>query len=38
MHVPFAEHGTEIEKRTTRFAFKRLRLKDAKQDYARAGA
>ena len=38
VHVPFAEHGTEMETQTTRFVFKQLGLKDAKKDYARAGA
>ena len=38
MHVPFAEQGTEMETQTTRFVFKQLGLKDAKRDYARAGA
>ena len=38
VHVPFAEHGTEMETQTTSFVFKQLGLKGAKKDYARAGA
>jgi dienelactone hydrolase len=30
VHVPFAEHGTEIEDQSTRFLYKQLELRDAR--------